>query len=245
MPMPRLLRQLLLGAAVAAVALPPAQAGNFAVTPVRLYMTEKDRAVALSVVNEGDKPVVLYAEFYRWTQRSNGSDDLQESDDLVLSPPVLNIAPHGRQVVRVARLRPADRSREQTYRVVIREIPVLSTDVEHPTLQVALAFSLPLFITPQGSRRALRCEGGGAAAAARWVVQCSNSGTAYAQLRSMKLLRAGAAVAQLEEPAYLLPGSTRRFELKPLAAGENAGPVQLQVAFDDNTTEIIDIAGSP
>ena len=52
-----------LAGAVAAllIALPAADAwaGAFTVTPVRIYMTPRDRAVALTVINEGDAELVL------------------------------------------------------------------------------------------------------------------------------------------------------------------------------------------
>ena len=44
------------GFAALLIALPAADAwaGAFTVTPVRIYMTPRDRAVALTVINEGD-----------------------------------------------------------------------------------------------------------------------------------------------------------------------------------------------
>jgi len=43
-------------------ALDPAVAGVFSVTPVRIYMTPRDRAVAVTITNQGDSPIVLQAD---------------------------------------------------------------------------------------------------------------------------------------------------------------------------------------
>ena len=37
----------------------PAWAGQFSVTPVRIFMATKDRAVAVTITNEGDEQLVM------------------------------------------------------------------------------------------------------------------------------------------------------------------------------------------
>ncbi|MDQ6881948.1 MAG: hypothetical protein M3150_07630, partial [Pseudomonadota bacterium] len=41
-------------------------AAEFSVTPVRIFMAAKDRAVAITVVNEGDEEIVMQADLYSW-----------------------------------------------------------------------------------------------------------------------------------------------------------------------------------
>src|SRR5512144_1995281 len=118
-----------------------AWAGVFSVTPVRIYMTPKDRAVAVTVTNEADEPVVLQADVYEWKQAADGSDNLVPSEDLILAPPIIKLGAKARQVVRLARIQAPDASRQLTYRLILRELPEigLSKGINVP---IALALSM-------------------------------------------------------------------------------------------------------
>jgi fimbrial chaperone protein len=81
-------------------------AGSFQVSPIRLQLSLRERATALHLANTGDTALVLHAEVMHWSQDTQGQDLLEPSNDLVLSPPVVNLPPGGQQVVRLARLNP-------------------------------------------------------------------------------------------------------------------------------------------
>jgi fimbrial chaperone protein len=110
-------------AGLVALVVPTAWAGVFSVTPVRIYLAPKDRATAITVQNDGDEEIVMQADIYTWKQKPGGEDDLALSEDLVLSPPILKIAPHARQVVRLAMVSAPKADRQLTYRLIVREIP--------------------------------------------------------------------------------------------------------------------------
>ncbi len=219
-----------------AVALPadPALAGSFSVTPVRIYMTPRDRAVAITITNEGDSPVALQADINVWSQKPDGTDELVLTEDMILSPPIIKLGPKARQVVRLALLKPADASRQLTYRLFVREVPE-ATAPKTNTLEVpiALVLSLPVFITPPIAKREMNCQASREAAAL--AVTCANTGSAYAQVREVLVLRGDAATAPLarfEGGAYILPGARKTVSLtsaQPIAAGE----ATLKVTFDD------------
>jgi fimbrial chaperone protein len=222
--------------AVFASALPtlPAWAGSFSVTPVRIYMTPRDRAVAVTITNEGDSPVALQADINVWSQKPDGTDELVLTEDMVLSPPIIKLGPKARQVVRLALLKPADASRQLTYRLIVREIPE-ATAPKGNTIEVpiALALSMPVFITPPPAKREIDCQASREGAAL--AVTCANTGSAYAQIREILLVRgdAGAApLARFEGGAYILPGARKSIGIAataPIAAGE----AMLKVTFDD------------
>ena len=101
-----------------------AEAGQFSVTPVRMYMEPKDRALAVTVTNQDDAQLVMQADLYEWKQKPGGEDVLTTTEEIFLSPPILKMAPKSRQVVRLARVtRPQQADREITYRMIVREIP--------------------------------------------------------------------------------------------------------------------------
>jgi len=217
----------------------PALAGVFSVTPVRVFMTPRDRAVAITLTNEGDSEVALQADISAWAQKSDGADELTLTEDLILAPPIIKLAPRQRQVVRLALLRPADASRQLTYRMVIREVPE-ATRPKDGTMEVniALALSMPVFITPPVAKREVSCEAGREGSAVQAI--CRNSGNAYAQVREATLRRGGAELARFEGGSYILPGVRKSIPLKTNATVP-AGPVQLNVVFDDGKTQAFEV----
>lgn len=210
-----------------------AWAGVFSVTPVRIYMTPKDRAVAVTITNEADEPVALQADVYEWKQGADGTDELVPSEDLILAPPITKLGPKAKQVVRLARLTPPDASRQLTYRLILRELPEANLS-KGITVPVALALSMPVFVTPPNAKPRTACEA--AREQGALVVYCTNGGNAYAQVREVLVKQEGATVARFEGGAYILPGARRRLTLntdKPVPAGA----VQLVVTYDDGSSQ--------
>jgi fimbrial chaperone protein len=216
-----------------------AQAGDFSVTPVRIFMAPRDRAVAVTVTNEGDQEVVMQADLYSWKQKPGGDDDLALTEDMILSPPILKLAPKSRQVLRLARLIPAPAGEQVTYRMIVREIPE-ARQSKDPQVLMALAFSLPVFITPPGAKLKLECELARLAPDTVNAV-CKNTGNAYAQPRGFVLNGAGdSKLAARDNGGYILPGITRTFELKRADGKIPGGKVTLQVALDDGNTQVFE-----
>ena len=216
---------------------PQAQAGQFSVSPVRIHMASRDRATAITLTNEGDTELVMQADIYHWKQQVDGQDDLVLSEDMILSPPILKLPPRSRQVVRLAMLRPVAAGVQQTYRLIVREIPEARETENAVKLQIAMAFSLPVFISPAGVRRDLQCTAQrGPVKEVRAV--CENQGSAYAQPIDFVLNSAGGTrLAGSQTGGYVLPGIRRGFDLSA-ASGEPIAPgaAQLVVRQDNSFT---------
>ena len=213
-----------------------AVAGAFSVSPVRIFMLPRERAVAVVVVNEGDTEVVLQADLNAWTQKPDGTDELNPTDDMVLSPPIIRLAPNSRQVVRLALLKPADATRQLTYRMIMREVPEAVAMIARTVqLPVSLALSMPVFITPPPAKRIMDCV-----TAPNLTVICANSGTAYAQVREIVLKRGTVTLARFEGGTYILPGAQKVISLKGEPA-KSLGAAQMSVSFDDGKTQIFDV----
>ena len=217
-----------------------ALAGVFSVTPVRIYMTPRDRAVAVTITNEGDSPVVLQADLHLWTQTAEGADELALTEDLILSPPIIKLTPKARQVVRLARLKPVDASRQLIYRLILRELPEVGAPKEAGLqVPIALALSMPVFITPPPAKADVAC-GASRTDAQSIAVSCANTGSAYAQVREILVKQGGQVVARFEGGAYILPGARLAIPVKPERA-VLTGALQLTVTFDDGTSKTFDI----
>jgi fimbrial chaperone protein len=210
-------------------------AGAFSVTPVRIFMGARDRAVAVTLVNEGNLPITLQAELVQWQQDAQGHDQLEPTDDLVLSPPIIELAPQSRQVVRLARLSPPDLERQQTYRLIVREVPEIK-NANQPGLQIpiALALSIPVFISSGQLKRQLDCTLVSAG------LQCRNTGNTYAQLREAVAMRGSNVLGRFEGGRYILPGAQQTLPLSWSQGGPTSGPVSVEWLYDDAQRQRID-----
>jgi fimbrial chaperone protein len=237
-------KTLLFTAAVFAAAAPmTAAAGSFSVSPVRIFMESRERATGITIINEGDTELVMQAELFEWKQKADGTDELLPTQDLVLAPPILRLAKGARQVVRLANLRPPMPGDQQTYRLIVREVPeALAQTQPGVQIQVALAFSLPVFITPPGAKRALTCTAKRATPSAIQAT-CENRGQAYAQAASMTLTTpTGNTLLSNEiKGGYILPTVKRSFDLTSEGARIPGGRVKLQVTQDDGSKQVFDV----
>ena len=219
----------------------PAWAGLFSVTPVRIFMAPRDRAIAVTITNEGDEELVMQADIFSWKQKADGEDDLVLTEDLILAPPIIKLAPRSRQVVRLAKVKSEASPDQQTYRLIVREVPEAKPAEKTVQLQIALAFSMPVFITPPGAKRQLDCT---VQRATLDTVRatCENTGNAYAQPREFILTSAAAEkLAVRESGGYILPSIKLSFDIKRTDGRIPAGKAKLAVTLDDGTTQSFDV----
>jgi fimbrial chaperone protein len=219
----------------------PAAAGQFSVSPVRIYMASRDRATAVTLNNEGNTELLMQADIYEWKQKPDGQDELTLSEDMILSPPIVKMAPRSRQVVRLALLRPVLPGMQQTFRLIVREVPEAKPADKSVHLQIAMAFSLPVFISPPGVKRQLDCTAERSAPNSVRAV-CGNTGTAYAQPVDFLLTGAeGVKLASRDAGGYILPGIQRSFDMQRADGLIPAGKVRLAIKQDDGATQTFDI----
>jgi fimbrial chaperone protein len=150
--------------------------------------------------------------------------------------------------VRLALLKPLQAGAQQHhYRMIVREIPEALPPVEGAQVQIAVAFSLPVFITPPGFKRQLNCT------VQRFNEQavqanCDNAGNAHALLSQFKLINAaGEVLAAREQGAYLLPGNKRSLLIERASnlGALPLGNLRLQIFHDDATVQIFDVSSAP
>lgn len=221
----------------------PTLAATFSVSPVRIYMEPRERAAAVTVVNEGDAELVLESELFQWTQKADGTDELTPTDDLILAPPILKLPAKSRQVLRLANLKPVPPGEQLTYRMIVREVPEAAEPKPGVQIQISLAFSLPVFITPPGVKSRLVC-GASRKSATLLVATCENQGNAYAQPVNFAIKgpTGNTMLSQDVSAGYILPKMRREFELKqPAGAPSMNGPAKVAVTQDDGSVQLFDV----
>ena len=138
----RTLVALLIIAALAA----PASASTFNISPIRAQLNAAHRTEALTIMNADDSPVVVQIRVVRWSQKG-GVEQLEDTRELLATPPVLQIPANSQQIIRVALRREPDGAQELTYRVIFEEVPQAAPK-DFTGLRVALRLSIPVFVAP-------------------------------------------------------------------------------------------------
>jgi fimbrial chaperone protein len=142
-------------------------------------------------------------------------------------------------VVRLARLAPPDASRELTYRLIMREVPEASAPKDNVQVTIALALSMPVFITPPPAKRQVTC-GASRGEQSTLNVACANTGSAYAQVREVLVRDGERVLGRFEGGAYILPGARKLIPIKAETIAPGAR-LQLVVSYDDGRSESFDV----
>ncbi|MET3441075.1 fimbrial chaperone protein [Variovorax paradoxus] len=114
--------------------------------PVRLSLTASAPIVALVIRNSSDEPAVIQLEPTNWAQQ-DGVDHYVPTRDLIATPPIFTLPPHGTQIVRLGLRRAPDPRTELTYRLYLVEVPP-PVKPDFAGTRVALRLGIPVFVTP-------------------------------------------------------------------------------------------------
>ncbi len=196
-------------------------ASGLQVSPISLTLQQNQRAEGLWLSNSGDSPVNAQVRVFHWSQ-SGYSDQLSSSQGLVISPPMLNIPPGGKQLIRVIRTGPPTKV-EDAYRLSINELPPSTTNTtKKNSLQFVMHYSIPVFIQPPGATETFaKLQWQVAHSDGRTWLQVNNQGDGHAQLAEVTLITASGSRKNITPGllGYVLPGSTMRWPL-PASAGQ-------------------------
>lgn len=176
-----LLSMLLLGVA----GMGPAGAANLQISPVTITMRAEQSSAGITLQNFGDAPLFGQVRVFLWDQ-ANGEEALSPTQELVASPPIVEIAANSRQTIRLVRTQAGPAPQERTYRVLIDEVG-RDDDPARSGVDIRLRYSVPVFVLPSGvpGKEALdwqvyRKDG-------EWMLRVQNSGSFHAQIGSLTL----------------------------------------------------------
>lgn len=176
--------KLLTGAAALAYALAaPAAAASLQISPVMINLRATQAATGISLQNDGDLPIYGQVRVFLWEQKG-GDDVLTPTDELIASPPVMQIAPKTTQTIRLVR-RTGAAGPERQYRVLIDEVP--TTAEAREGVAIKLQYSVPVFIAattpdtaPQLAWQFFKRDGA-------WFLRVTNTGALHAQIGATTL----------------------------------------------------------
>ncbi len=128
---------------------PLAWAGSLQVSPILLEFPAGEQATGLWLSNSGTTPIRAQVRIQQWSQ-ADGVEQLDPTQGLVASPPILEIAPGQQQLVRIVRQQANAPTQELAYRVLVDELPDAQAE-DRTGLQLLLRYSIPAFVLPQGT----------------------------------------------------------------------------------------------
>ncbi len=190
-----------------------AAASTLAVAPIRVELSSTVSTAVLTLRNQEDAPVVVQARPAAWSQPGD-RDQLDDTHDLLVTPPLFTIPPKGQQVLRVALLRKPDPSRELDYRLVLSEVPQ-AAGPNSTGLRVALSITLPIFVAAQSRTGADLTWHHSLLPDGTLDIRAYNHGTAHVQILNFDAQSADHEAQKLhaDTSRYLLPGTTAHWQL--------------------------------
>ncbi|MDH1127443.1 molecular chaperone [Enterobacter sp. GD03975] len=193
-----------------------ALAATLQVAPVTLDMQSGQRATAVYLTNSGKTAIHAQIRVYEWSQK-NGKDVLEATEEVVSSPAMTSLAPGQQQLVRIIVMQPGAHEQEQSYRLIIDELPDAASRAANPSaVHFLLRYSIPVFIagsqTTPVSQAVLSCEQADIPA----TLRCYNAGNRHIRLSHLQVLTADGQVAAAVKglAGYVLPGQTALVPLK-------------------------------
>ncbi len=124
-------------------------AGEWRVTPIRLFFDRGARSGIVNVQNDSDATMNFQVKAMAWIQDSEGKDQYVETNDLVFFPKILMIPSKEERVIRIG-VKGLSGAKEKTYRLFVEEMspPRKSERTEGATVSVNVRFAIPLFVSP-------------------------------------------------------------------------------------------------
>lgn len=215
-------------------------ASNVLIWPIDPFLAADAKAAELWIQNQGTSATTMQVRVVRW-QQEGGHERYQQQQDVVASPPIVNIRGGSKQLIRLIKQSTVPPNQEQAYRIVVDEIPQPS-DNNKPQmgLKLQMRYSIPLFAYGPGiaTQKAASNHANADPGQLSWRVindggkpalQVSNRGNVHARLSKVTLAQ-GSQQRVLADGlmGYVLPNSERAW---PLPASMTR-PTQLSASIN-------------
>ncbi len=238
-------------------------AAGLQVTPISLQIPVNRQAEGIWLVNSSQEPLAAQVRAFAWTQK-DGEDLLAPTGNLTISPPLIEIPPGGRQLVRVLRTGPAPAAgAESSYRLIVDELPSQTPqqaqadakdnakDRRAYGMKFLMRYSVPVFIG-DATEEDIRAAG----SHLRWNIsrqadtyafEVRNEGSMHAQLAELAAIHADGLTTPINTGmlGYVLPGSTMRWSIAAPKGASASAPATAYQAMINSDVQRINAPVSP
>ena len=213
--------------------LSPAMASSLEVSPVRIEVQAPAAAATITVSNPGAEPLAAQLRVFKWVH-ANGKDTLSPTKDVVASPPLTQLAPGQPYVVRIIRVAKRPVAGEETYRLLVDEIPNQRTASPNMGPRFAIRQSIPVFFTDPAAAPKLTwdasIEGG------RIVLRARNDGLKRVRISALNVTNESGGSLGFGSGfiGYVFGQSTERWTATASKKGFSPGSTITILAQSDN-----------
>lgn len=123
-----------------------ARAASLQVSPLVIDNRGTGGASSITLRNASPRTFNAQIRIFRWLQEG-GADRLLPTSDVVVSPPITTMRPNTDYVVRVVRVAGQPASREESYRLIVDELPDPGRAAAG-TVAMVVRQSIPVFFAP-------------------------------------------------------------------------------------------------
>jgi fimbrial chaperone protein len=207
-----------------------AQASSLRVSPVLVDLPASAAAATLNLRNDGQTPLNIQARVFRWVQ-SNGTERLEQTDEVVASPPLATLRPKADYALRLVRVSKAPLRDEASYRVLVDELP--DPAARRPGVVTLLVRqSIPIFFS--GNTAGPPSVSWSAALRGRsLILTAKNAGDRRLRISALTVSANGQLLARNDGLlGYVLGRSTMRWTLPLRRAGGYRGPIDIIATSD-------------
>jgi len=203
---------------------------NFLIWPIYPVIENNEKAVPVWLENVGDSPAMIQVRVFKWSQEQY-KEQFSNQQEIIASPPIVKIPAGTKQMIRLTQAIPTADFKENSYRVIIDELPVaMDNEAENNRVSFKMRYSIPLFTYGKGigsgtgqETQKLNNKNSEAKPILKWQIKQSNNkdvleieniGAMSARISEFK---AGSnsykAEAENNAYGYVLPNSSIQFSL--------------------------------
>lgn len=212
--MQRLYFSFLAGALCACLGLyaPVVFAAGLQISPIRIFLSKDRKVTAFRIKNMTAKTMLLQGKVMRWQQQKD-ENVYTPSEDILLAPPIVSIAPGQTQIFRVAMRHVNPSEKELSYRLFLQEV-IEQAKRDKPGLHFALRIGLPVFIAPV-KKLPDNVQWKAWKDNKNLYIKASNLGNSHVQVSHLLLLEKKEKKPYLDKNVfrYLLPGMSYTWKL--------------------------------
>jgi fimbrial chaperone protein len=116
------------------------------ISPIRVQLLPGQKTTSMNINNNSGNPVVVQLSVVKWDYH-NGQDVYTHTKDIIATPPIATIQPQEKQIVRLGVIAPPKAQKGETYRLIIKEVPV-STFEPLMGIHTLLEIRMPIVVAP-------------------------------------------------------------------------------------------------
>ncbi|HEV7309982.1 molecular chaperone [Ensifer sp.] len=213
------------------LALSPSQtsAASLRVAPTTLELVAPSSSETINLSNDAKHAINVQIRVFRWIQK-DGVESLVPSYDVVASPPATRLAPGADYVVRIVRISQRPIDGEESYRIVVDELPDPSRQ-RRGTVALIVRHLIPAFFrspdasSPDVSWSLKKSKGG-------LVLTARNAGQARLRIADLTLANGSRTLVKRNGLlGYVLGGAVMSW---PVAAATSSSAAQVTLKADSD-----------